>query len=331
MSEISDYLKEHRRRVIERENAAFREVLAVYRNLQRELNSQYKQIQKLIEDAVAKGETVNESWVLKSRRLKSMLSQIEEQIIRFGGRIANLTTREQSAAINLAADFANGSVRIVSPNAVTLGSLLPTAAITDAVGLLGDGSPITRYFQSKFSRAAVEAIRSEIVKQVATGEGFRTVAKRIAEAGDITRSKALTVVRNEVNRVRRAATLERWRDNKNITHWEWVANKSPRTCILCIAMDGTIFEIKEDFPTHINCRCLLRPIIKGVDYPPRQLASEWFLAQEELRDKKLGPWASSLVARGDLELKDFVGFRDDKKFGRSMYRKRSGEVLAGIN
>lgn len=331
MSEISDYLKEHRRRIVEREKAAFRELLTVYRNLKRELDADYRRIQTLIEDAVKSGVDVNESWVIKSRRLKSILSQIEEQIIRFGGRVAQITASEQTAAINMAADFANGSVRIISPASAGIGSLVPTAVITDAVGLMGDGSPIVKYFQSKFSGAAVEAIRSEIIKQIATGEGFRVVAKRIAEAGDITRSKALTVVRNEVNRVRRAATLERWRQNANITHWEWVANKSPRTCILCIAMDGTIFEIKEDFPTHINCRCLLRPIIKSVDLGPSELASEWFVAQEELRDKKLGPWASSLLARGEIELKDFVGFRDDKKFGRSMYRKRSGDVLAGKN
>ncbi|MFV0389903.1 MAG: phage minor head protein [Pyrinomonadaceae bacterium] len=146
----------------------------------------------------------------------------------------------------------------------------------------------------------------------------------------MTRQRALSTARTEVNRVRRSAALETYREHDDIVEgWIWVASKSTRTCALCLAMDGTVMKLKEDFPQHVNCRCTLRAKLIGVEPRQRQTGSEYF---NELSDddkkKVLGQTGFDAYKRGEVELKDFVAFKYDKRFGKSVTRKPLGKIVA---
>lgn len=329
MSVLDDLLKKHRKRIIDREEAAFRELLAIYSDLQKDLRSQYKAIQKLIEDARAAGEKISPSWISRSRRLQSLIDQVKTEIVRFGGKVTGIVSREQQAAIAIAAEQTADVVRAVSGQQSAVGSFLTPRVVENAVGMMGDGSPMIAYFEKTFAPAVAERLRSEIVRAVATGTDFRTMARRLMAAGDITRSRALTMARTEVNRVRRATTLEQYRERPDvIIGWEWVASKSERTCPVCLALDGTVFPLKDSFPQHINCRCTMIAVIKGVTRPTRTLGRNWFDAQsDEVKEKILGVEAAEAFARGDAELKDFIGWKNSKEFGKSVYTKKLADVL----
>jgi len=329
MSVLDDLLTTHRRRIIEREEATFRELLAVYRELQKDLKLQYKEIEKLIADARQRGQEITPGWVAKSRRLKALLDQIKIEIIRFGGRVTGVVSREQQAAIAIAVNQARDQLSVVGRQP-SVGSLLPTRTIENAVGMMGDGSPMIAYFEKTFAPAVAEKLRSELVRAAALGTDFRTIARRLTEAGDITRHRALTMARTEVNRVRRATTLEVYRENPDIIGWEWVAAKSERTCPVCLALDGQIFDIKEPFPQHINCRCTMIAVIKGVTRPTLETGAEWFARQsDEVKAKIIGVDGLAAYKEGLITLKDFVGFRNHKEFGKSVYTKPLVTVLAG--
>ena len=329
MSVLDDLLKAHRKRIIEREEATFREMLSVYADLQKDLTLQYKAIQKLMDEARAAGEEITPSWIARSRRLKALIDQVKTEIVRFGGKVTGIVSREQRSAISIAANQTREVINVLSP-ADAIGSLLPTRTIENAIGMMGDGSPMLAYFEKTFAPAVAEKLRSEIVRAAALGTDFRTIARRLVEAGDITRHRALTMARTEVNRVRRATTLEAYRENQNITGWEWVAAKSERTCVVCLALDGKIFAIKNGFPQHINCRCTMIPVIKGVTRPPRELGREWFERQSDaVKEKILGVDGLAAYKEGLVTLKDFVGWKNSKEFGRSVYTKPLNQILAG--
>lgn len=327
MSVLDDLLKKHRKRIIDREEAAFRELLAVYRELQQDLRSQYKAIQKMIEDARAAGEEISPSWLSRSRRLQSLIDQVKTEIIRFGGKVTGVVSREQQAAIAIAAEQTAETVRVMFPTQ-PVGSLLTPRVVENAVGMMGDGSPMIAYFEKTFAPAVAQALRSEIVKAAATGTSFSTIARRLMAAGDITRFRALTMARTEVNRVRRATKLEIYREHSDVIGWEWVANHSSRTCPVCLALDGRIFPLKDSFPQHINCRCTMIAVIQGVTRPPRELGAEWFDRQtDEIREMVLGKDAAAAFDRGEVELKDFIGWKNSKEFGKSVYTKKLADVL----
>jgi len=265
MSVLDDVLKKHRKRIIDREEAAFREMLLAYEDVQKELRRQIRELAKKVKSAKEKGEDISPSWFRKEKRLQTLLDQVKNEIARFGQTVAPIIKREQQAAVHIAVSQTNEILLTVGGDQAAIGSLLPKRTVENAVGFMGDGSPILDYFQEQLAPAVAEKLRSEIIKAAALGTDFNTIARRLRRAGDITRSRALSTARTEVNRVRRETTRQIYQENSDIVEgWEWVASKSPRTCPACLALDGRIFKLKDEFPQHINCRCTMIPVIAGV-------------------------------------------------------------------
>ncbi len=329
-SELEKAIARHRRRLIEREEAAVRELLLAYEKIETDLRISIAALQRKISIAKEAGEEISPAWFLKERRLQTIVDQVKRQIEIFGQTATAVTTREQRAAIRLAASQTDEIVRIITKNTAGIGTLLDPRVVETAVGMMGDGSPILSYYREQLAPKVAEAIRAEVIKAAAAGTDFRTIGKRLMQTGDITRQRALAVARTEVNRVRREATRQRYQDNSDIINgWEWVASKSARTCPTCLALDGTIFKLEEPFPQHVNCRCTISPIIIGVDRPGRELGAEWFDKQSAaVQADVLGKSGALAYSAGDVELKDYVGWRNDKRFGKSVYTKSTSAALA---
>ena len=83
-SVLDKTLKKHRRRLIEREEAAFRELLDAYAVIERDLNAQIRELQRRVAAAREAGQEISPSWFSRERRLRSLLTQVKEQIVRFG-------------------------------------------------------------------------------------------------------------------------------------------------------------------------------------------------------------------------------------------------------
>lgn len=333
MSALDEHLKKHRKKIIDREKKTFRELLAAYQNIECELAGQFDDLQKKIKSAQSNGEEISPSWFYREQRLKNLLSQSTDQIMRFGKKTAKIVEREQNEAIKIAAAQTKETFEILtenSPDIRSLGSMLNPQAVETAVGMMGDGSPILEYFQKQLAPMVAERIKSEVIKASAIGTDFRTMGKRLEAAGGITKHRALTVARSETNRVRRSSQLEVLRENQDILEgWEFCASKSRRTCPVCLALDGRIFKLKDEFPQHPNCRCQILPIIKGLPRRKRTIGSDWFAEQpDEIKKEILGTESFDAYKKGDVELKDFVGWKNDKRFGRSVYRKPLAKILA---
>lgn len=334
MSVLDDLLKKHRKRIIDREAAAFRELLDAYEEIRLELRRQILILQKKIKDAIAAGEEISAAWYLREQRLSQLIDQVKTQIERFGGKAARITSREQAAAVRLAGEQIRETLQLLGgpPSAVggqQIEALLTPGVVENAVGMMGDGSPILEYYARNLAPKVVKAIRAEVVKAAATGTDFRTIGKRLEMTGDITRSRALAVARTEVNRVRRETARLQLADRPDLfSGWEWVSSKSIRTCPTCLALDGTVFKLNEFFPQHVNCRCTLIPVIIGIDNPPRVLGSDWFDQQDDTaKEEILGKDAAAAFARGEVTLKDFVGWKNSKEFGKSVYTKKLSDIL----
>lgn len=333
MSALDEHLKKHRQKIIDREEKTFRELLAAYAEIEKELKKSFDELQKKIEDAQENGETISPSWFFREQRLKNLLAQVRQQIVRFGGKATKIVEREQRAAIDIAIRQTQEIYELLIGNAAdarNLGSMLNPRAVETAVGVMGDGSPILTYFEKQLAPMVAEKIKSEVIRASALGTDFKTISKRLQETGGITRHRALSVARTEVNRVRRETTRMVYEENSDIIEaWEWVASKSSRTCPLCLAMDGEQFPLDEPFPQHVNCRCTLTPVIIDLPRRTRTIGKDWFenLSDEE-QEKILGKEGFLAYQEHGLALKDFVTFSNDKRFGKSVARKPLAKILA---
>ena len=214
MSALDEHLKKHRKKIIDREEKTFREMLAAYAETEKELKKSFDDLQKKIEAAQANGETISPSWFFREKRLKNLLAQVQEQISRFGGVATKIVEREQRAAIQIAISQAQETYELLTDNAPDvrdLGSTLNPRTVETAVGMMGDGSPILSYFEKQLAPLVAEKIKSEVIKAAAIGTDFKTISKRLQETGGITKHRALSCARTEVNRVFNLAKLDFYR------------------------------------------------------------------------------------------------------------------------
>lgn len=328
-SVLDETLKKHRRRLIEREEAAFRELADAYKVIEDDLARQVRELQRRVAAAREAGEEISPAWFSRERRLRTLLDQVNQQIVRFGQTAAAITAREQRAAISIAAEQTAEIFRIRNADAGGLGATLPTRVVEDAVGMMGDGSPILEYYRENLAPKVAEMIRVEVIKAAALGTDFRTVANRLMQTGQIVRTRALMVARTEVNRVRREATRQSYIDSGVVEAWEWVASISRRTCPACLALDGRIFKLTQPFPQHPNCRCTMIPVIIGMESEPRLTGGVWFEDQpDEIKEEILGRDAFAAYQRGEISLKDLVGWKNSKEFGRSIYTKPLSAIIS---
>lgn len=293
------------------------------------MRAEFRRLQRQMREARAAGREISQAWLYREARLGALLDQVKREIERFGQTAAAITTREQRAAIRIAGEQTRDVVRLMAgTDAAGLGFTLPTRVVEDAVGMMGDGSPIIEYYRQTLAPQVAEAIRTEVIKAVAAGTDFRTIANELLKTGQITRSRALMVARTEVNRVRREATRQTYIESGVTTEWEWAAAHSTRTCPACLAMDGRRFKLEDAFPQHPNCRCTMIPVIEGIERPQRRLGRDYFesLSDEDKR-KILGRDGFAAYERGEAGLDDFVGWRNSKEFGRSIYTKPVSRIL----
>lgn len=332
MSALDEHLKKHRKKLIDREEKNFRELLSAYQEIENELADAYDDLQRQIADAQAAGEEISPSWFYREKRLKKLLAQVSEQIARFGEKAAKIIEHEQRAAIKIAVIQAEETFKLLTENAPDAPGFvnLNPRAVETAVGMMGDGSPIREYFEQQLAPVVADKIKSEVIRAAAIGTDFKTVAKRLRETGDITRHRALSTARTEVNRVRRETTRAVYEENDDIIEgWEWVAAKSSRTCPLCLAMDGRQFQLDQPFPQHINCRCTMIPVIIGLPRRQRTIGKDWFENQDDkTKAAILGKETFAAYKEHGLTLDDFVAFRNNKRFGKSVTRKPLAKILA---
>lgn len=332
MSALDEHLKRHRRRIIEREEQTVREILAAYDEIERELKRLFRELQNKILKAQAAGAEISPSWFNREDRLKSLIAQVNRQIAIFGSRVTPIVTREQEAAFLLAVTQTRELVLGVAGDAEAgIGASFSPRVVETAVGMMGNGSPLNSYFTKTLAPAVAEKIKSEVVKAAVTGTGFKTIARRLEAAGDITRSRALSMARTEVLRVGRETTRQIFEDNSDIvSEWEWVAAKSSRTCAACLALDGRRFSVDTPFPQHPNCRCQMIAVINGVTRPKRTIGRDWFARQsDEVKEKTLGVGGLKAYKDGEVTLDDFVGWTNSKEFGRAVYTKPLSRIMSG--
>lgn len=333
MSALEEFLATHRKRIISGEKKTFRQMASAYELISEELNDSINQLQRKIERAKAKGETINRNWLNRQKRLEVLLEQSQDQIERFGNTASRIISTEQSNSIRLGIEYAQESLRLradtVIRDAGFFNPKISTQAVENAVGFMGNGTPLKKYFAEQLAPAVAKRIKQEVIKGVALRKNFNSIAKNLRDAGGITRQRALTTARTEVLRVYRETTRQIYEENSDIvTEWEWAAAKSARTCVLCLAMDGKRFPVSELMPNHVNDRCVMLPVTR-LSRPRKNIGSNWFEKQDDKTKRKiLGKEGFTAYRSGDVALDDFVAFKQHKLFGKSVARKPLAQVLS---
>ena len=189
---------------------------------------------------------------------------------------------------------------------------LPIAATANMIGLAGDGSPL-RSILADASKVGPQALGDALVRGVALGYNPRKMAKMAMRDGlgkSYTRMEL--VARTESLRSYREAARQNYILNSDIIRgYRRRCARSARTCIACIALDGTEYPLDVPFEEHPNGRCVAIPILRsGQGAPMGETAREWFERQpEKTQLEMMGPgrlelWQNKQIGWGDLATVD---------------------------
>ena len=141
---------------------------------------------------------------------------------------------------------------------------------------------------------AVQRAKNVLLVGVGTGQNPRVIAYNLRESTGLSLNRSLTISRTESLRAYRQASLQTYQDSEVITSYQWLATKSARSCVACLAQDGKVFEKSAPFPAHVRCRCTVVPIVGQPR--DRETGEEW----RNLKTFKTRSWDGRQRRRGEL-------------------------------
>lgn len=283
--------------------------------------------------ATAQGGLISQATVLRSVRMQQVLDVIARRITQLTGDAGKRITGDLGQIVRDAGETQTEIIASQLPKAERDGLndwVRVDARQIDAI-VLRSTEKITSQMWP-ISAEADAAVRRELVRGLATGEGPRKTAAAIvartegAFNGGLTR--ALTIARTETLDAHRAAAKLAHDENADVLRgWMWLATLTAETCQACIGMNGTEHPLGEEGPNgHQNCRCTRVPLTKtwadlGIDIdepaPAVTGSQAWFDGLDETRQRKiLGPAKYAAYLRGDFPMSKWAvkrsndGWRD---------------------
>lgn len=315
-----------------------------YRSVLKTLDPALDRLYQQMADALAKGEKIPPSWLYEAGRLENIKKLIQHQIDHFGQLSHAQVLAAQHYAVQLGQQSAMEMLHATVPPGFSYNFGIPsTRAIQELVGVTQAGSPLADLFDG-FGREAAQKAGEALITGVTLGRNPRQVAGDVQQVLGISRNRALTISRDQLNNAYRNANLETYRANDDVVdNWVWSAAMDARTCAMCIAMNGTVHPLSESLDGHVGDRCVPLPQTKswedilaplGVDVSDIpdttvqvQDGSSWFADQDAATQQSiLGSKAAYDLYKSGTPLKAFVGVSHDPDWGRSRYQKSAKQV-----
>lgn len=323
---IYQVVERHRRELLRMERQAASEMVRVYGASWARISDSLGNLIRQIDDLRREGEDVAVSWLFQQRRLAALQEQVEAELARFSEYADPQIRNSQWQAVNSAERHIREQLDTYR---VDYGFMrLPTEAVEDLVGFLGNGSPL-RSLLDEMGPTVSAGFRQALIDGVALGENPREVARRVRREYATGLSRTLRIARTETLRSYREATKRNYEANEDIIEgWVWVAAHQPRTCPMCLAMDGTVHPLSETLDDHPNGRCTAIPKLRNVPLPQTKTGAEWLEEQdEETQRRVLGSAGYEAYQGGAVKLADFVGQRSSREWGTTRYARSLKDIL----
>lgn len=303
--------------MLQRENAAVSSVLRSYQAAQTEVEMQLDELVKKMLAQQDQGLAISQGWLIRRAQLNETLSVIQATLTAFATKALQVVEHRQKVELVTSITDSDAMFRaIVKDGHGGQFKTLTERAMADLVGKMGNGQPMRAYF-ARLGPTAAQSIESVLLRGLAASTPLREIAADLRVEAGMTRISALTTARTVPLQAYREGTRRAYLANSNqIRGWRWLAPKDSRTCIMCLAMDGTVHPLTESMNTHAACRCQEVPDLIGAKIDFGQTGTEWFADQsEERQTEMMGPGKFELYKAGKVSLPDFVKPTYHQAFG----------------
>ncbi len=320
---IIQQVERYRKALAVKEFDAEQRLIAAYRSMYGRLTDKIDLLAEQIEREGIK----TRGQLARMQRYKALMEQIAKELADFGVIMRNEV--EMIGGDALAAALADSAALMRTASGIRAGfDILSVEAVKSLIGFLDPEGPLYSRL-AELAPLTVEAISKAIIDGVGLGYGPRKTAQAIADALGMGLTDAMRNVRTAQLWAYREATRANYLAHADIiSGWVWWAELgSPRTCMSCVAMHGTVHPLDEVLDDHYNGRCAMIPIVEGVN-PVQETGIEWFERQDETMQALLmGRGKYEAWADGQFQLQDMPGVYQSPVYGSMRVEKTLKELL----
>lgn len=278
-----------------------------------------------------KGETINISRLIKMDRYQSLLKQITQQLDFYTNYAEREIVQQQKSLLSLGISHAIEAIKSIftmNGKVASAFDILPVSALTNMIGLAGDGSPLKKLLQDSWPEA-VQGLTNQLIDGIALGINPKDVAKNMVDGFGVGLDRAMNIARTEELRAYRNANLQQYQASGMVSGYQRLAARDTRVCPACLfADDGTIYALDYSFDAHPQCRCTLVPVVIGMPIVSWQDGMSWFMAQNTASQSSiLGPGAYDAWLNDEFELADMISRKDDDIWGGSLVTTSLADLL----
>ncbi len=183
---------------------------------------------------------------------------------------------------------------------------LDTAAVENIVALLQRQAPLGQLIEQAWPNALVQ-MADALADGVALGWNPRKTARAMYRGLETGLDRCLRIARTEQLRAYRTATVAEYRESGVVRGFKRVCAKDLRTCLACLAADGTLYSLEREMFDHVSGRCTCVPVLEGLPEPQWQTGAQWFAGLDEDKQRQLmGNTRYQAWAEGRIEFADLA-------------------------
>lgn len=269
------------------------------------------------------GEEVGPSWLYRQERYRTLMRRVETEMLKVSHNVSADTYATHSKAIESAQEHMADLVNSAPGMEGTFYETNPANA-RQLVGHASDGSPLKDLFRALPGDAG-QRVENALVTALVSGASPDRLARSVRDALGGNMARAQTIARTETHRAYRETSRRSFEDNADVVKgWIWNAGLGPRTCAACYAMHGTKHANSERLDGHPRCRCSMVPYTGTFEV---ELGADLFKTEpESTKLAILGPQKLEAYHKGELDLPDLVGRKDDARWGSMRYERSHVEL-----
>jgi SPP1 gp7 family putative phage head morphogenesis protein len=347
-SRMLSTLNKFRKQLSAHETSAEQAINTSYAGVLGGIRSRMSDLYQQIEQKQSQDETVPVSWLHEQNRLTNIKAFIAGEINRFGSLALMTTQQLQQIGVNLGSQAAQELLHATVPNGVHWNFGRPSSeALRAFIGVSQSGSPLYELFHG-FGAEAAKKVGDALLLGLSLGQNPRRIASQVEQALGISRNRALVISRDALNNAYRNGNMESFRANSDVvSKYRRTCAKSARSCAACIALDGTLYDLDEDFALHPCDRCTMLPVTKdwseilaplGIDASSipdtravthMQTGLEWFEEQDAATQQAIigSKRGYEAYKAGEFSLKDMISHSFDKDWGHGIAVKPLKELV----
>ncbi len=304
---------EFRAALLRRERDAAARMVRLYAQTHKRLLAELEAVTAKIVEAEKEGLRISPAWLWQEARYQQMLRTAEAEMSEFAQMLRGRGRADARYALSLGQQESRELVQATlagMPKAeraalMARWGIMDTRALEQIVGFMDPASPVWQSL-GRFGPAIRQRIQDIVGQSLAMGYNPNRWARDLRAVTGEGLDWALNWSRTLQLNAYRESTRQAYIQNQDVVSgWTWSATKDERTCMSCIAMDGTHHPLSERLDDHWRGRCVMLPDLPGREFEEVK-ATDWFEGLDEstqrgmMGDKRYRAWKDDKFALTDL-------------------------------